>query len=118
RVRLVVDDEHSHAVEPRFALSGAAGRRGPSLHRRAVDLRGNRELHRECRAESLSIAAGGDAAIMRFHELLRNRHSEPESAMHSAGGSARLTETLEHVGEEVRIHAGAGVLDLNLDVSV
>src|SRR5205085_1401685 len=79
---------------------------------RAVRLDG-RQCDREAAAASLPRALGTDAAAVRLDEALDEREPQPQASVRARRRHVRLPEALEDVRQELRLDAGALVLDLD-----
>src|SRR6185295_12742316 len=71
----------------------------------------------ERRAQALAGALGANAAAVQFHEVADDREAEAQSAILPAGSDVGLAEPLEHVRDELRMNADAGIADHDLDIA-
>ena len=71
------------------------------------------QIHRECRSLSFAGAVGRHAAAVQLDEVPADREPQSEAAVRARRAAVRLAETLEHVGQEGRRDAVAGVGDID-----
>ena len=123
-IRVVVDDQDAEIVEPRQTRHGRGHRRrGPSFadhpgRRRPTDpnLGRPRKTHGERRAAPDALAGRVHGSSVQLDELPNDGQPETESGMAPGHRAVSLAETIEHVRQEHRIDALAGIDNLDLQI--
>src|SRR3989442_800630 len=75
-----------------------------------------RQSDPEGRSFPLAVARGMDRPAVQFDEMARNSEPQPEAVVLPRHPPISLSESLEHMGQEIRTDAAARVADDNVDV--
>ena len=106
RIRIVVDQEHAGAIEPK-PIGGNLHRLEPGL----ADgrLGGQRQRHRERGASAGAVTLGLHGAAVELDQVVHDRETEAESGLTPAAARIGLAEAVEDVGEQIGVDAETGV---------
>src|SRR5713101_1695896 len=80
--------------------------------------RHERQSDPEGRPFPLAVARRADRSAVQFDDVTRNREPQPEAVVLPRNPPISLSESLEHMGQEIRMDAAARVADDNLEMRV